>query len=94
MQEIYILVIGGILLLLGIPIGDILAKVTKEELEQGKKWFKLLIIASLILSVIFLILKKDDLFFTMLFIAIVTSRSLNIRKENKKISRRQKKGKK
>ena len=43
MQEIFGLIIGISILLLGIPIGNILAKSTKEELVEGKKWFKLII---------------------------------------------------
>lgn len=76
MQEVYSFSLGIILLILGIPIGNILAKMTKEELKDGKKWFKLLIILSLGGAFIFLIIKDDALLFIMLFIAIVTSRSL------------------
>lgn len=67
---------GIALLILGIPIGNLLAKVTKEELKQGKKYFKSLIILSLVGAVIFLILGNDALLFGLLFIAVVTSRSL------------------
>lgn len=76
MQQIYSFLIGITLLALGIPIGDILAKVTKEELRNGKKYFKILIMISLIGAILFLILRKDALLFSLLFIAIVTSRSL------------------
>mgnify|MGYP001592669054 FL=1 len=77
MQEMYNLIMGFVLLVLGIPIGNVLAKMTKEELKSGKKWFKLLIILSLIGALVFLILGNDALLFAFLFIAIVTSRSLN-----------------
>ena len=77
MQEAYNLIIGFVLLVLGIPIGNVLAKMTKEELKSGKKWFKLLIMLSLIGALVFLILCNDALLFTFLVIAIVTSRSLN-----------------
>lgn len=76
MQEIFRVFIGIAVLLVGVPIGSYLAKLTKEELKQGKKWFKLIIIFSLFGSIISLILKNDILFFSFLFIAIVTSRSL------------------
>lgn len=76
MLEIYKFIIGIAVLALGIPIGNFLAKITKEELRQGKKYFKILVILSLVGAVIFLILKNDALLFTLLFIAIVTSRSL------------------
>ena len=76
MQQFYNFILGVILLILGIPIGNLLAKTTKEELKQGKKWFKLLIILSLIGAFVFLILGNDALLFSLLFIAVVTSRSL------------------
>jgi hypothetical protein len=76
MQQLYQLLIGIVLLSLGIPIGNILAKVTKEELKSGKKYFKILILASLIGAIVFLIIGNDTLLFSFLFIAIVVSRSL------------------
>ncbi|MEK6833605.1 MAG: hypothetical protein AABY32_06180 [Nanoarchaeota archaeon] len=76
MQETLKILIGVAILLLGIPIGDILAKNTREELKSGRKWFVLLISISLIGAVLSLIFNEDSLLFTFLFIAIVTSRSL------------------
>ncbi len=76
MQEIYKLIIGTVILILGFPVGSLLARATKEELKQGRKWFKLLINLSLIGAIISLILGYDALLFGLLFIAIVTSRSL------------------
>ncbi len=70
------ILIGILILILGIPLGNYLAKLTSEELKQGKKWFKLIVLASFIGSIISLILKNDALLFTFLFIIIVTSRSL------------------
>jgi len=76
MQEVYKFSIGIILLVLGIPIGNMLAHMTKEELKQGKKWFKLLIILSLIGGIIGAVIKNDAVMFSFFFISIVTSRSL------------------
>ncbi len=76
MEEIFKILIGILFLLLGFPIGNFLAKKTKEELAQGQRWFKLLIICSLIGAVASAFLKNDVLFFSFLFIVIVTSRSL------------------
>jgi len=76
MEEAIKFVIAIIVLALGIPIGGYLAKQTKEELRQGRLWFKLIIILSLIGAVLALILGNDALLFALLFIAIVTSRSL------------------
>ncbi|MAH03278.1 hypothetical protein CMI39_00650 [Candidatus Pacearchaeota archaeon] len=76
MQEIIKLLVGVLVLILGIPIGNYLAKITKEELKQGKKWFKLIIVVSLIGAFISLIFRNDAILFSLLFISIVTSRSL------------------
>lgn len=76
MQQIYQLIIGLGVLMLGIPIGELLARATKEELKKRKNLFKILIILSLAGAFIFLILRNDTLLFGLLFIAIVTSRSL------------------
>lgn len=76
MQQIYLLIIGIVVLVLGIPIGNLLAKATKDELKTGKKWFGLLIVLSLIGAIVFLILGNDALLFGLLFMAIVTSRSV------------------
>ena len=76
MQEIIKILIGVLFLALGILIGNFLAKITKEELKSGRKWFKLIVIISLIFGVVGLIFGNDILLFSLFFIAIVASRSL------------------
>ena len=76
MEGLIELVFGVIMLLIGIPLGNFLAKVTKEELVQGRKWFKLIIAISLVGGIYGLIVGNDILLFSFFFIAIVTSRSL------------------
>lgn len=76
MQEIIKLTIGILVLVLAFPLGSYLSKITKEELKQGQKWFKSIILVSLIGTIASLILKNDILFFSFLFIIIVASRSL------------------
>lgn len=76
MQIIYQLFIGIIILGLGFPIGMLLAKMTKEELRKGKKWFRVIIAVGLIGGILGLILGEDALMFSSFFIAIVTSMSL------------------
>jgi uncharacterized membrane protein YfcA len=76
MQELYKLIIGILVLIAGIPIGDFLVRKTKEELKEGRIWFKGLAAVCLIGAVISLIFRNDALLFGLLFIAIVTSRSL------------------
>ncbi|VVB83908.1 Uncharacterised protein [uncultured archaeon] len=83
MQEVYQIITGIILLILGFPIGNLLARATKEELKNGQKYFRILIILSLIGAAAFLIFSNDALMFAFLFIAIVASRSLrNSKKKN------------
>ena len=76
MQEAIKLLIGTGVLILGFFLGGFLAKKTKEELKQGQKWFRIIVILGLIGGVVGLILGNDFLFFSFLFIAVVTSRSL------------------
>lgn len=85
MQEIIKILIGFAFLALGIPIGNFLARQTKEELKDGRIWFKLIIIFSVVGAILGLIFKNDVLLFSSLFIAIVTSRSLvNLSKKGRK----------
>jgi uncharacterized protein HemY len=79
MIELIKLIIGVFVLILGIPIGNWLSRTTKEELGQGQKWFKRIVIISLIGVLVGLILRNDVLLFSFAFIAIVTSRSLKRR---------------
>ena len=76
MNELINLSIGILVLLLGFPLGAYLAKITKEELSSGQKWFKLIIILSLTGGFVGLIIGNDVLMFSLFFIAVVTSRSL------------------
>jgi F0F1-type ATP synthase membrane subunit c/vacuolar-type H+-ATPase subunit K len=84
MQEAIKLVIGIAVLGLGIPIGNFLAKWTKEELRQGQAWFKTIILICMIGAIMGLVLRNDSLLFSLLFIAIVTSRSLLKKSEKKR----------
>jgi len=68
--------IGIVILILGFPLGNYLAKVTKEELRSGQRWFKIIIFLSFIGAAASIFLKNDTILFTFLFIIIVTSRSL------------------
>jgi len=83
MNELFKLLIGAFVLILGFPIGIVLARWTKEELKSGQKWFKRIIFISLIGGFIGLILRNDFLMFSLFFIAIVTSGSLLKSKKKK-----------
>ena len=70
------IVIGVFVLALGIPAGNFIARLTKEELKPGQKWFKLIVLFGLIGGVVGLVLGDDVLMFALFFIAVVGSRSL------------------
>jgi len=76
MTEIVNLLIGIFVLILGFPLGSYLAKQTKDESRSGQRWFKLIIMMSLIGVLVGLILRNDVLLFSFAFIAIVTNRNL------------------
>ena len=76
MEEVIKILFGIAFLIVGWFVGDYLAKITKEELKSGRKWFKLIILLGLVGVVIGLVLRNDVILFTFAFIAIVTSRSL------------------
>jgi len=76
MQELIRLFIGIVVLLLGIPLGNFLARVTNDEQEKNKRWFRFIVIIGIIGGFIGLIIGNDAILFTFFFIAIVTSRSL------------------
>jgi len=84
MIELVKLLIGISVLILGFFIGNILARLTKEELKEGRRYFIILMWASFAGGIVGLILGNDVLLFTMFFISIVTSRSLVKRKVRKR----------
>jgi hypothetical protein len=70
------LIFGMLVVATGVPIGDFLYKKTREEIKSGQKWFKIIVITGLMGAIAAMFLNNDFLFFSFLFISIVTSRSL------------------
>jgi len=64
------------LLVLAIPAGFILAWLAKDELKDGKKWFKALFVISLILTGVFWVYGISYAALTSAFVAIVSLISL------------------
>ena len=60
-----------IILVLAFPIGYLLAYLTRDELKQGRKWFKLIILISAAGSIIFL-WSNLTISLTLAFISIAT----------------------
>ncbi|MFH1425364.1 MAG: hypothetical protein ABIG28_01375 [archaeon] len=61
-----------ILLLLAIPVGLLIAYLTSEELKDGQKYFKALIILSIIVGIWFFLTGQTYVTWTAAFIAIST----------------------
>ena len=70
------MIIEAILIVLAIPVGFLIAWMAKDELKQGKRWFRLLTIASIALSSVFWVYGVSYAALTSLFIAIVAFISL------------------
>jgi len=75
-EEMLKLTIGIFVLILGIPLGKLLSRITLEEMEIGKSWFKTIVWVSLIGGIICLFLKEDFLMFSFFFITIVTTQNI------------------
>jgi len=66
------LIINFIILLLGIPVGLLIAWMCKDELISGRKWFRMLVILSLALALFFWLYGIGYIALTCAFIAIVS----------------------
>lgn len=64
-----------IILISAVPLGYLLAYLCRDELKQGRKWFKLLVFVSVLLAVIFLFFNLA-IALTLFFISIVSLISL------------------
>ncbi|MCR4327418.1 MAG: hypothetical protein NUV46_02455 [Nanoarchaeota archaeon] len=84
MEETLKLALGIILLVLGIPIGNLLRKETLDEQKEGQRWFKILTTIGILGGFVGLVLGEDWILFTFFFIAIVSSRSLIKKKKKSK----------
>ena len=73
-------IIGLVILVLCFPLGIYLARITREELDLGQRWFRLIVALSFIGAILGLVWSNDVLLFTFLSIAIVTSGSLRRKK--------------
>jgi len=61
-----------ILLILAVPVGFLLAWMARDELVQGRKWFKILIIVGVVLGIWFYLTGLDVESFSSFFVAIVS----------------------
>ena len=91
MLEVFKLLIGVCVLILGVFIGKLMASLTKEELNSGRPYFKAITLIALTIGLIGLLIGNDVLLFTMFFIALVTAQSVKKKKSKKKIGKKSKK---
>jgi len=70
------MLLDWIILILAIPSGYLIAWLARDELIQGRFWFKVLIYLSLIIGVIFYFLERFYISLTMGFIIVVSAISL------------------
>ena len=77
MNKVIEYTISILILALAYPLGTIIRNSTKDELKQGKPYFKALIYLSLLIGFTAAILKIDWLMFSAFFISIFTSSALN-----------------
>ena len=81
------MIVEIILLILAVPAGFLIAWLGRDELVDGKKWFKFVVISSLALAGLFWLFGLDYVSLTLGFIAIVSFISViksNDRKWTKK----------
>lgn len=81
------MVLNILILVLAIPIGLLIAKMARDELVQGKPWFRILIIASIIAGIWFYLTGQTYITWTAGFAFVVALISL-IKAEDKKWVRR------
>jgi len=65
-----------LILISGIPLGFLIAYLTRDELVVGRPWFQFIIFLSIMLILLFVFLKDFTIVYTLFFIFIVTSISL------------------
>ncbi len=65
-----------IILILGIPAGYLIAWLARDELVAGRMWFKILIIISILIGIIFYFFDRIYISLSTAFIVIVSAISL------------------
>ena len=79
-MNVLTIIISIVIALSGYPIGLFIASLTEEELKQGRKWFKLIILACFIAIIIFSFLVKGEILFflilSLVFIILIALASL------------------
>jgi len=77
-----------VLLVLAIPVGLLIAAMTRDELVEGRKWFKVIIIVGVAVGGWFYLTGDKAIAYTCLFGVIVAFVSLIKSKDKKWVKRR------
>jgi hypothetical protein len=80
MQDIIKVLVGVADLIIAYPLGNLIRNKTKDEQKIGKPWFLLITWMGIISGTLGLIIGKDWLLFTGFFFAVISSRSLVVKK--------------
>ena len=81
MEENVMLLVSVFILLLGVPLGRVLRRFAgKEEIDIGQKYFKAIIIITILGTIVSLVFQKTYLVFTFVFILILTKESIKNKK--------------
>ena len=70
------MIIEIFVLLTAVPIGYFISYLTKDELKSGEKWFRVLIISSILIGILFILLGEFYISWTAGFVFIVSLISL------------------
>jgi len=73
-----------IILITAVPVGWFLAKLSKEELVPGKRWFKVIIYSLIIIGLVFFLSYRDmPILLALAYMAIITYMSVYKSKDKK-----------
>ena len=77
------MILESILIFVSIPVGYLIAWLARDELIIGRKWFKILMLISVIGIIAAYIFKEKVILFSFLFILIVSFISFRKSKDKK-----------
>jgi uncharacterized membrane protein len=64
------LIINIVLLIIAVPVGLLIAYLCRDELVEGRKWFRIIVLMGIILGIWFYIRGQTYISLTLFFIAI------------------------
>mgnify|MGYP001584158899 FL=1 len=73
-----------IILLLGIPVGYLIALMARDELKAGRKWFGVLVIASILGAVWFYLIGESVIVWSFGFVGVISAVGLGMERNKSK----------